>query len=143
MTVQYDPEHAIPHPAQWGVLYRSSTGFWEGVKNHQLLLQRCKQCATWLHPPRPMCPKCQSMEQEWAPSSGRGTVHSWVTYNESPHPAFKAPYSVVLVELEEGVRLISNLVDAAPGEISIGMPVEVVFDDVAEDLTLPKFKRAK
>jgi uncharacterized OB-fold protein len=68
-------------------------------------------------------------------------VHSWVTYRESPHPAFKAPYSVVLVELEEGVRLISNMIDTGPEEISIGMPVEVVFDDVAEELTLPKFRK--
>jgi uncharacterized OB-fold protein len=82
------------------------------------------------------------MEQEWVTSSGKGTVHSWVTYSESPHPAFKAPYSVVLVELEEGVRLVSNMVDAKPDEIYIGMPVEVVFDDVAEDFTLPKFKKA-
>ena len=74
--------------------------------------------------------------------SGKGTVYSWVTYRESPHPAFRAPYSVVLVEMEEGVRLVSNMVDARPEEISIGMPVEVVFDDVAEGLTLPKFRKA-
>jgi uncharacterized OB-fold protein len=79
---------------------------------------------------------------EWAPSEGIGTIYSWVTYRESPHPAFKAPYSVVLVELKEGVRLISNMVDTAPEEISIGMPVEVVFDEVAEGVTLPRFKRA-
>jgi len=141
MTVQYDPEHPIPRPARWGVLYRSSTGFWEGVNRHELVFQKCKQCGTLLHPPRPMCPKCRSAEMEWAPSKGKGTVYSWVTYRESPDPGFKAPYSVVLVELEEGVRLVSNLVDVSPDDISIGMPVEVVFEDIADDLTLPKFRK--
>jgi hypothetical protein len=64
-----------------------------------------------------------------------------VTYLKSPHPAFKAPYSVVLVELNEGVRLVSNMVGVKPDEIFIGMPVEVVFDDISEGLTLPKFRK--
>jgi uncharacterized OB-fold protein len=75
------------------------------------------------------------------PVSGKGVVYSWVTYNESPHPAFKVPYSVVLVELEEGMRIVSNLVDVNPDEIKIGMPVEVTFDKITEEVTLPKFKK--
>ncbi len=75
--------------------------------------------------------------------SGKGIVYSWVTYHESPHPAFKAPYSVVLVELEEGMRIVSNLVDVTPDEIEIGMEVSVVFDAVTEEMTLPKFKKIK
>lgn len=142
MSVEYNPDQRIPHPALWGVLYRSSGPFWEGIKNKQLLMQKCKECGTWLNPPRPMCPKCRSAESEWVPSKGKGAVYSWVTYNESPHPAFKAPYSAVLIELEEGPRIVSNLVDIKPEDIQIGMPVEVVFEDVAEDLTLAKFKKA-
>ncbi len=141
MSVTYDPEHKIPRPVIWPVSYDSATGFWEGIKKHELLLQRCKSCGKFLHPPRPMCPKCRSLEIELVPASGKGHVYSWVTYQKSPHPAFKVPYSVVLVELEEGARLVSNMVDCAPEEIYIGMPVEVVFDDIAEDLTLPKFRR--
>jgi hypothetical protein len=76
------------------------------------------------------------------PVAGHGTIHSWVTYDESPHPAFEAPYSVILVELDEGVRLVSNPVDIAPEELEIGMPVEVVFEDVTDDFALYKFKRA-
>jgi len=76
-----------------------------------------------------------------ARAAGSGYTYSFVTYRESPHPAFKAPYSVVLVEMEEGVRLVSNMVDIEPNEISIGMPVEAVFDEVAEDITLPKFRK--
>jgi uncharacterized OB-fold protein len=117
-------------------------GFWEGVERRELVFQSCEACRQLIHPPRPMCPSCHSIEKAWVPSKGKGKIHSWVTYRESPHPGFKAPYSVVLVELDEGVRLISNMVDTDPEEISIGMPVEVVFDDVLDDLTLPKFRRA-
>ena len=142
MTVQYNPDKKIPHPAMWGVLYRSSTPFWEGTKNKQLLLQSCKECGTMLMPPRPMCPECLCNEQEWKPASGKGKIFSYVTYQKSPHPAFKAPYCVVLVELEEGVRVVSNTVDIPPDEIEIGMSVEVVFEEIDEKLTLFKFKKS-
>lgn len=138
MSTMYDKENPIPGPST----HLDNVGFWEGVKRQELVFERCKQCGAWLHPPRPMCPKCHSLEKEWVPSTGKGTIYSWVTYRESPGPGFKAPYSVVLVELEEGVRLVSNMVDMKPEEISIGMPVEVVFDEIAEGLTLPKFKKA-
>lgn len=137
MSIQYNTDHQVPAP----IVMWDNMGFWEGINKHELVFQRCKQCGTWLHPPRPACPSCRSFEREWTRSSGKGTVYSWVTYLESPHPAFKAPFSVVLVELEEGVRLISNMVDVAPEEISIGMPVEVVFEDITEELTLPKFRK--
>ena len=138
MSVAYDKEHPIPAPT----LHPDNEGFWEGVKRKELVFQRCKACGSWVHPPRPMCPRCRSVQKEWSPSSGRGTVYSWVTYAEAPHPGFRAPYSVVLVELEEGVRLVSNLVDVKPEEISIGMPVEVVFDQVNGEIVLPKFRKA-
>lgn len=138
MSMEYDKEHPIPAPT----LHPDNEEYWQGVKRQELVLQRCKECGNWLHPPRPMCPECRSLETEWVPSAGRGTIHSWVTYRNSPHPGFKAPYSVVLVELEEGVRVVSNLVDVTPEEVSIGMPVEVVFDQVTEEVVLPKFRKA-
>ncbi len=119
-----------------------TTGFWEGIKRHELVFQRCVECGLWVHPPRPVCPNCRSLEKEWAPSSGKGTVYSCVTYRESPSPAFEAPYSVVLVEMDEGIKMVSNIVDIKPEEIFIGMPVEVIFQDISADLTLPKFKKA-
>jgi uncharacterized OB-fold protein len=82
------------------------------------------------------------VEKEWVPSTGKGTIHSWVTYHEAPHPGFKVPYSVVLVELEEGVRMVSNLVDVKPEEIVMGLPVEVVFESVTGEMVLPKFRKA-
>ncbi len=140
MTIQYT-DKPIPHPALWSVLYRSSGTLWEGVKENKLLIQKCKDCGKILHPPRPMCPACHSTEQEYVESSGKGTIYSFVTYNKSPHKAFKAPYSVILVELEEGPRVISNTVDIKPEDIEIGMPVEIAYEEIDENLTLYKFKK--
>jgi len=131
-----------PHPAMWGVLYRSSTPFWEAVKAHELKLQRCADCKQWLVPPRPMCPGCLSAESEWVPVSGTGKVYSWVTYAEAPHPGFDSPHTVILVELDEGPRLVSNPVDIPAEDLEIGLPVRVVFQDLDDELTLFRFERA-
>ncbi len=137
MSIAYDLNHPFPvPPAAW-----ESAGFWEGVQRRELVFQRCTECGLWVHPPRPACPRCRSFGKEWARSSGRGTIYGLVIYRQSPHPAFKAPYAVVLVEMEEGVRMISNMVGIAPEEIRIGMPVEVVFEEVRQGLILPKFRK--
>jgi len=83
------------------------------------------------------------MEHEWTRASGRGEVHSYTVCYKAAHPAMenKLPYAVVLVDLEEGVRLVSNIVDCGPESLAIGMSVEVVFDDVTPEITLPRFKR--
>ena len=117
------PPITIPIP----VTHTDNVGFWHGVKNHQLVLQRCKDCGTFRHPPRPMCPKCNSVKHEWVPSSGKGKVYSYVIYRQSPHPGFKAPYAVALIELDEGVRLVSSLTGIEPEKVYIGMPVQVTF----------------
>lgn len=142
MSTGNDTSPSVPHPALWGVLYRSSTPFWEAVGREELRLQRCTACGAWRMPPGPMCPTCRSAESEWVPASGRGTIHSWVTYMESPHPAFEAPYVVVLVELEEGVRIVSNPAGIEPGDLYIGMPVEITYEQVDDELTVFKFKQA-
>jgi len=118
-------------------------GFWDGIRQHKLLLQRCRHCGFFLHPPRPMCPRCLSTDKEWVASEGKGAVYSWVTVvdQKTAYPGIKTPYLVVLVELVEGVRIVGNVVGIKPEEIFIGMPVEVVFEDIAQDLTLPKFKK--
>ena len=137
MSMRYNAGQSIPMP----VNAFDNKGFWEGVKRHELVFERCKGCGVWIHPPRPMCPRCHSLEKEWVASTGKGVIYSYVVYRESPHPAFKAPYAVVLVEMEEGVRLVSNMVDIEAEKIYIGMPVEVVFDDIAGGVTLPKFRK--
>ncbi len=116
--------------------------FWEGIKKHELLIQKCGECGKMVHPPLPMCSDCLSLNREWVASTGKGIVYSWVVYHEAPSPAFKTPYAVALIELEEGVRVVSSLVDIEFDEIKIGMPVQVVFDDMADDVTMPRFKKA-
>ncbi len=132
---------SVPHPARWGVLYRSSGPFWDAVKNHELAIQQCASCGNWINHPLPMCPSCHSQESKWVPVSGKGSIYSWVTYTESPNPAFPSPHTVVLVELEEGPRLISNVVGIEPDELEIGLPVSVVYEDLDDALTVFKFER--
>lgn len=117
--------------------------FWEAVRRHELRLQRCMDCGSFWYPPGPVCPDCLSERFEWRRVSGRGTISSWVVFHKVYFPAFadEVPYAVVQVALEEGPRLISNLIGVPREEIAIGMPVEVVFDDVTPELSLPRFRR--
>lgn len=117
-----------------------SAFFWEGARRGELLIQRCASCGELRHPPRPMCPACRSLEWDTLRASGRGTVFSYVVHHYPEVPGFETPYVVALVELAEGSRLVSNLVDADPGEVAIGMPVEVTFAAVDDEITLPLFR---
>ena len=114
--------------------------FWNALREQKLLIQRCKSCAAVRHPPRPMCPKCNSLERDTLASSGRGVVYSYVMPQHPPFPFFEYPYIVVLVELEEGVRLVSNLCGIAPSEVCAGMPVEVFYETFEDDLVLHQFR---
>lgn len=114
--------------------------FWDGVKAKRLLIQRCVECQALRHPPRPMCPRCNSLSWDAIESSGRGEVYSFVMPAHPPLPWFESPYIVVLVDLEEGTRLVSNLCGIAPGDVTIGMPVEVFFDHFDDGLVLPQFR---
>jgi uncharacterized OB-fold protein len=117
---------------------------WKGCRKHELLIQRCLACGTLRHYPRIMCPSCGSWDVEWVKVSGKGKVYSWTVAYQAFHPAFvkEVPYASVIVELDEGVRLVTNIVDAKPEELYIGMPVEAIFEDAAAEITLPKFKRS-
>ncbi|HEV8298830.1 MAG TPA: OB-fold domain-containing protein [Acidimicrobiales bacterium] len=103
--------------------------FWEGAAEGKLLLQRCADCRTICHPPLPMCPVCQSLRHEPFAASGRGSIYSWIRSKHPTEPDAE-PRIVVLVELEEGVRLVSNLRDTALEDVHTGMAVQVVFDDL-------------
>ncbi len=119
--------------------------FYEYCKKHELRFQRCTDCGMWRHVPRDMCAKCGSFNWEWAKSAGKGTVFSWTTAMQPMLPQFAdlVPYSPVVIEMDEGVRLVSWLTDVPPDDLRLGLPVEVVFDDVTPEVTLPKFRRAK
>ena len=117
--------------------------FFDAARRHVLAVQHCAGCGTMRFPARTICSKCLSREATWAPVSGRGTVFSFAIMHQAIHPGFAAetPYAVVVVELDEGPRLLSNLVDCPTADVHIGMPVEVVFDDLTPEVTLPKFRR--
>ena len=122
----------------------ASAPFWEAAAARQLHIQRCASCGAFRHPPRPGCPRCASLEARWERASGQGRVWSWVVAHPPVLPAFaeRAPYNVVVVELEEGVRMIGNLLDVGHEEIAEGMEVVVDFEDAGEGVVLPQWRRA-
>lgn len=115
--------------------------FYAAAARHELVVQRCSACGTLRFPARPLCTACLATESEWVPVSGDGEVFSFNVMHQVYHPGFAAevPYAVVVVQLAEGPKLISNLVGVAPHAIRIGMPVRVVFEAISDEVTLPKF----
>lgn len=133
-----------PSPRPLPLPDQDTAFFWEGTARRTLLVLRCRSCKTWIHYPRPACRACGSTALEPEPVSGRGTVYSY-TVTHTRVPGFEPPFAVALVELEEqrGLRMVSNLVDVAPEDVRIGMPVQVSFQPVAEDVWLPVFRRRR
>ena len=115
--------------------------FWDACKRHELSLQKCQDCGH-LRNPGPICPNCLSMNSEWVRVSGRGKVYTYVVMHQRYHAGFadELPYNVTIVELDEGPRLLTNIVGCKNEDIRIGMEVDVVFEDITEEVTLPKFK---
>ncbi|MGH1491849.1 MAG: Zn-ribbon domain-containing OB-fold protein [Acidimicrobiales bacterium] len=115
--------------------------FWDGTKDEKLLLQRCSGCETTYFPPRPFCPACSSRDVVVEEASGRGFLYSYVI-SHRPHPAFDAPYSIAVVELDEGPRMMTNIVgcDQTPEALQLDMAVEVAFEPITDDITLPLFR---
>lgn len=114
--------------------------FWDGVREGKLLIQRCKACGSLRHPPGPVCPSCHSFEWDTLQASGRGTVYSFVVMHYPEVPPFDHPNPIGLIELEEGTRLIAQLVGVAPGAVQIGQAVHVEFNTFDGDLVLPQFR---
>ncbi len=117
-------------------------GFWDGCARGELRLQRCADCAAWRHPPRPMCPRCHSLASEWGLASGRGVVHTFTIVHRPTLPAFESrlPYNVVVVRLDEGPLMVSNLLGCRNDAIHIGMPVVVAFTPLTDTMALPQFR---
>ena len=126
------------------VVNRDNAGFWEGVEQHRLLIQRCTDCATLRHPWLPGCNACGGPDWDTVEASGEGTVYSYVVMHHPPFPAFDPPYAVGLIELAEGVRIVSNVVGVPYDKVRIGLPVRLEFRryDDGEDapLVLPVFR---
>lgn len=115
---------------------------WESVRGRDMRLQRCCGCERMRYPPAPCCPHCLTMESEWAPLSGRGTVLSWVVFHRQYFENYPAPYNVVAVRIEEGPIVVSNLVGPEPEGGWIGHAVTLCFEDDPVTGTLPRFRLA-
>jgi len=114
--------------------------FWDGADQEQFLGQKCGDCHTFRFPPRPMCPHCFSVKREEVPLSGKGTVHSW-TIPRHPHPfGFKESPIVAVIQLEEGIRMVSNVVGVAYEDVKQDMPVEVTFEATMNNHKVPVFR---
>jgi uncharacterized OB-fold protein len=120
--------------------------YWEGCKRHELWIPYCRPCARSYWYPRDFCPRCGSRDVEWRKASGKGKLYTYAIHYRAFHPGWNddVPYVTALIDLEEGVRVFSNLigVEADPKAIRCEMPVEVVFEDVTPEVTLPKWKPA-
>jgi uncharacterized OB-fold protein len=141
-----DPASSVEAPAaaqrMRPVLGHDNKWWWDRINEGELTIQRCKECGTLYHPPRPMCWKCQSLEWDYVVASGKGIVYSYVVVHRPPFPGYEYPLLVAVVELEEGTRIVSNLVGIEPAEVEIGMPVKVSIESVDEELKLPLFRPA-
>jgi uncharacterized OB-fold protein len=131
-----DMSKPVPRPAP------ESVPFWKAASEHRFELPRCESCRQYHFPPARTCPHCLSTDVVFSAVSGHGKVFSFVIFDRIYHPSFaeEVPYVVALIELDEGPRLISNVVGVAPDEVRCEMPVEVFFDDVSETVSVPKFK---
>ncbi len=116
--------------------------YWEGAKRHELILQRCSSCAAIQHRPRALCVSCFADTIEYFRASGRGSVYSYTITHQNQSPGFRnaTPYVLAWVELEEGVRLLSNIVGCSPDKVRIGMPIEVDFADIDGEVAIPRFR---
>ena len=116
--------------------------WWEQASNDILAIQRCKGCQALRHPPRPMCGECRSMEWDFIESCGRGTVNSYTVLHHPQFPGYQYPLIIILVDLEEGTRITSQLIDCTPQQADFGMAVEMVIHEDEDGFKLPVFRPA-
>ena len=132
------PAHLpLPQPTQ------EARPFFAALQEGRLAIQQCAACGTLSHPPKAMCSACHGTAFQWETMTGKGDIYSYVVTHQAVHPAFvdHTPMATVEVELAEGPHLVSNLVDVPPSEVWIGLPVEVVFEDIGNGVVLPLFRR--
>lgn len=134
MTTQY----AKPLPE----LNDVNRPFWDACRKGRLEMQKCTDCGHIRYPVSHVCPECLSYEAQWVPLSGRGTVWSSIVFHQVYNPAFTqdVPYNVSMIQLAEGPRMISNVVNKPPSEVEVGAAVEIVFDAVTPEITIPRFR---
>jgi len=119
-----------------------SEPFFQGAKRHELVVMRCRSCGRHRLAERAACSECWSDEYEWVKASGRGRIYSYVVMHQRLHPGFEdvIPYNVAVIDLEEGPRMVSNVVGCRNDQLRVGLRVEAVFDDITPDVTLVRFQ---
>src|SRR4051812_21591426 len=138
MAIMAEAARARPKPTP------ETQHFWDGTRANELLLQRCDDCSKIYFPPRPFCPACASRKVSVTKASGKATLYSYVIHHR-PVPGFTPPYAIAVVELDEGPRMMTNIVDCpqTPEALLLDMPLEVVFEPQTDTITLPLFRPAK
>ena len=131
-----EPTRPRPTATEW------SQPFWDGCARGELVVQRCTHCRTLRHYPQPLCPACHAAEHDWAPLSGRGEIYSYTVAHRAFHPAWAdhVPYVLATIELDEGVRMQCDLLDADPERVAIGQRVEVHFEELPGQGVMPRFR---
>ncbi len=124
---------------------RDDAPFWAGCAQRTLVLRHCDACERSFHPPMPSCPRCAATRLSWKPVSGEGVVYTFTVSHHPTYPALKGrgAYNVAVILLDDAddVRLVSNVVDIAPEDLRIGLPVSVHWDDIGEGMYLPRFQK--
>jgi hypothetical protein len=129
----------LPH------LDEESRPFWEALQRHELYIQKCRDCGDLRYHPRALCTNCLSSRVEWVRCKGAGKIYTFTVTNQNQASGFRdsLPYVMAWVDLDEGLKMLTNIVDCPPQEVKIGMPVEAVFEDVTPEVTLVKFRPAR
>jgi uncharacterized OB-fold protein len=119
--------------------------FWEATRERRLVAQECRKCSTVFFPPGPVCPHCLSGDLGWRQLSGRGTIESWVVFHQLYYKGFAddVPYNVAMIRLDEGVRMLSNVIGTTNDRLHVDMKVEVVFEPATDEISIPKFRPAQ
>lgn len=132
----------LSYPKSLPAITEESRPFWEGCQQGKLLLQYCGRCQQYQFYPRLYCMQCGFEELRWRETSGRGVIYSYTIIHQNKSPEFlnDTPYNVAIVQLEEGPRMLSSIVDIAPAELHVDLPVSVVFEKVTERISLPRFR---
>jgi uncharacterized OB-fold protein len=139
-VLKFKPESAAPPGVLRPVVSQDTAFFWDGAAAGELRVQRCGVCKALRHPPGPACPECGALEPEYVVASGFGEVYSYVVHHHPPVPGRELPFVIALVELDEGVRMVAELVGVPPDEVRVGMPVVAAFVRVDDELTLPVWR---
>ena len=138
MTQSTNYQKPVPIPDE------ASQPFFDGAREHRLMIQQCRTCGAMMWPVKTRCDNCLSPTVTWVQASGKATLYSFVLMHQLYHPGFasEVPYNIAQVDLEEGLRILTNVVGCSNADLQIGMPLEVIFEAITNEVTLPKFKPA-